>query len=86
MATVSWGSIPPAAAASAESNSFVTANEIALHVAIANAINTAIAAKLSTTTVACAAYTAPMIQNQMLLCEGLGYTVAYSVTTLTLSW
>lgn len=86
MAMTSWGEIIPASAARSLAGSFATGNEVALHAAIATAVNAAIASLLFTTTVACAAYSAQSIQNQMLLCEGLGYTVAYSVTTLTLSW
>ena len=54
--------------------------------AIATAVNAAIASGLFTTTVACSGYSAQSVQNQMILCEGLGYTASYSTTTLTLSW
>ena len=85
MASVSWGEIAPAAAARALSG-FASATEAALHAAIATAVNAAIASGLFTTTVAASAYTASMVQNQMVLCEGLGYTVSYSGTTITISW
>jgi len=86
MATVSWGEIAPAAAARALAGSYASATETALHAAIATAVNAAIASGLFTTTVAASAYTASMVQNQMVLCEGLGYTVSYSGTTITISW
>lgn len=86
MASVSWGEIAPAAAARAIAGSFASATEIALHAAIATAINLALTTGLFTTTVAASAYTASMVQNQMVLLEGLGYTVSYSGTTITVSW
>lgn len=86
MAMVSWGEIAPASAARSLATAFASGTESALHAAIASAVNTAIANKLFTTTVAGAAYSASAIQNQMVLCEGLGYTVSYSTTTITLSW
>lgn len=86
MAMTSWGEIAPAQAARSLAGSFSSGTEVALHAAIATAINAAIASGLFTTTVSASAYTASQVQNQMLLCEGLGYTVSYSVTTITLSW
>lgn len=86
MASVSWGEIAPAAAARSLAGVYAAGNEVALHAAIASAINTAIAAGLYTTTVACAAYSALSIQNQINLLNGLGYGVAYAGSTLTLTW
>jgi hypothetical protein len=86
MANVSFGEIAPAAGARSMASAYVTGNEIALHAAIASTINTAIASNLYTCTVACSAYTASQIENQMSLCSGLGYTVSYATTTLTLTW
>jgi hypothetical protein len=86
MANVSFGEIAPSAGARSLAAGYATGNEIALHAAIASAINTAIAGGLYTTTVACSAYSAQSVENQMNLCSGLGYTASYSGTTLTLSW
>ena len=86
MAMTSWGEIAPASAARSLAGSYASGTETALHAAIATAINTAIASGLFTTTVLASAYTSQQIQNQMVLCEGLGYTVSYSVSTITLSW
>lgn len=86
MASVSWGEIAPAAAARSLSGSYVSGSETALHAAIASAINTAIASNLFTATQALGSYTASQMQNQMLILEGLGYTAAYSGTTLTITW
>ena len=88
MASVSWGEIAPAAAARSLAGSFASGTETALHAAIATAINAAIASGLFTTTVSASSYvTIPVaIQSQMVLLEGLGYTVSYSGTTITISW
>ena len=86
MATVSFGEIAPAAGARSLAAAFLTGNEVALHAAIATAVNAAIASNLYTTTVACSGYSAQSIENQMSLCSGLGYTASFSGTTLTLSW
>ena len=86
MATPSFGEIAPAPGARNMSAQFASGNEVALHAAIATAINAAIASNLYTCTVACSAYSAQSIENQMSLCSGLSYTVAFSGTTLTLSW
>jgi hypothetical protein len=86
MANVSFGEIAPAAGARSLATAYATGNEVALHAAIASAVNTAISSSLYTTTVACSAYSAQSIENQMSLCSGLGYTASYSGTTLTLSW
>lgn len=87
MAAVSFGEIAPAGAARAMAG-FASGSELALHAAIATAINSAIASGLFTTTVSASSYlTIPTsIQNQMVLMEGLGYTVSYSGTTITISW
>jgi len=86
MATPSFGEISPAPGARNMSAQFASGNETALHAAIATAINAAIASNLYTCTVACSGYSAQSIENQMSLCSGLSYTVAFSGTTLTLSW
>ena len=86
MANVSFGEIAPSAGARSMAAGYASGNEIALHAAIASAINTAIASNLYTCTVACSGYSAQSIENQMSLCSGLGYTASYSGTTLTLSW
>lgn len=86
MANVSFGEIAPAAGARSLATAYASGNEVALHAAIASAVNTAIAGGLFTTTVSCSAYSAQSTENQMNLCSGLGYTVSYSGTTLTLSW
>jgi|HubBroStandDraft_2_1064218.scaffolds.fasta_scaffold07370_7 hypothetical protein len=86
MAAVSFGEIAPAAGARSLATSYASGNETALHAAIATQINSAITSGLFTCTVACSAYSAQSVENQMNLCSGLGYTVSYSGTTLTLSW
>ena len=86
MANVSFGEIAPAAGARSLATAYLSGNEIALHAAIASAINTAIASNLFTCTVACSGYSAQSIENQMGLCSGLGYGVAFATTTLTLTW
>jgi hypothetical protein len=86
MANVSFGEVAPAAGAHSLSAGYATGNEVALHAAIATAVNAQIALNAYTCTVACSAYSAQSIENQMNLCSGLGYTASYSGTTLTLSW
>lgn len=86
MANVSFGEIAPAAGARSLAAAFLTGNEVALHAAIATAINAQIALNAYTCTVACSGYSAQSVENQMSLCSGLGYTASYSGTTLTLSW
>jgi hypothetical protein len=86
MAAVSWGEIIPASAARELSGVYASGTEYALHAAIASAVNTAITTGLTTTTVACSSYTQSQIQNQMNLLQGMGYTAAYSGTTLTVTW
>ena len=86
MANVSFGEIAPAAGARSLAAAYASGNEIALHAAIASAINTAIASNLFTCTVACSGYTASQIENQMSLCSGLGYGASFASPTLTLTW
>lgn len=60
--------------------------DVPLQIAIQAVIETAIAAGLFTTTISLSAYTPLQIQAQMEILRGLGYTVSYSGSTLTISW
>lgn len=76
----------PAAQNAREIASTYSTGDIPIQIAINAVITTAITAGLFTTTIDLSSYSADQIQTQMLILEGLGYTVDYSVSTLTLNW
>lgn len=62
------------------------AGDVPLQIAIKDIILTAISASGFSTTIDLSAYAPLLIQGQINILAGLGYTVSYSVATLTISF
>lgn len=88
MAMLTWTQIPGAQGAREFStlNAATASSDQAVQAAIVTAINTAVASGLYTCTASMSGKAQADIQYWMGLLSGLGYTVSYSGTTLTLTW